>query len=314
MPDAAINSAAMRHAIRFAASLLLALLSFSAAAQQDFSGVNVTAQKVAGNIYMLTGAGGNIGVSVGDDGIVMVDDQFAPLAPKIRATLATITNKPIKFIINTHYHGDHTGGNEVFGGDGPIVAHDNVRKRLAAGNSTPGRVTPPAPRAALPVITFADRVSIHANGEEIRAIHLPNGHTDGDSVIWFVGSNVVHMGDDFFNGAFPFVDVASGGSVRGLIRNIEKVLTTIPATAKVIPGHGALSDTAGLRTFLEMLRGTVIAVEKGAKAGKSLQQLQDAKVLSQWESYGKGFIKTDVWIATIYDEVKPKKTGAAKKK
>ena len=297
----------MRHPIHIGAALLLAssaLLALPAAAQQDFSGVNVTAQKVAGNVYMLTGAGGNIGVSVGDDGIVLVDDQFAPLAPKIRATLATITNKPIKFILNTHFHGDHTGGNATFGAEAPIVAHDNVRKRLAAGSNLQGRVTPPATGSALPVVTFADRISIHANGEEIRAIHFPAGHTDGDSVIWFVQSNVVHMGDDFFNGAFPFVDVSSGGSARGMIRNVEKVLATVPANAKVIPGHGALSDTAGLRAFLDVLRGTVSAVERGVKAGKSLQQLQDAKVLAQWESFGKGFIKTDVWIATIYAEVK----------
>jgi glyoxylase-like metal-dependent hydrolase (beta-lactamase superfamily II) len=263
----------------------------------------VKATRVAGNIYMLTGAGGNIGVSVGDDGIVMIDDQYAPLAPKIEAALKTITDKPLRFIINTHYHGDHTGGNEHFGKSAPLVAHENVRKRLASGVTRRGTTTPPAPVGALPIVTFNDTLTIHLNGEDVRAVHMPHGHTDGDSVIWFTKSNVVHMGDDLFVNAFPFVDRENGGSVRGLITNIENVLAKVPDDVKIIPGHGPLSDKNTLRTFLDMLRRTLAAVEKGVAAGQSLEQLKSGNVLAGWESWGQGFIKTDFWIETLHGEV-----------
>ena len=269
---------------------------------QDFSKVEVRATKVAGSVYMLTGAGGNIGVSAGDDGIVVVDDQYAPLAPKIEAALREITSKPVRFILNTHYHGDHTGGNEHFGKSAPIVAHENVRKRLAAGTTARGRSTPPRPKA-LPVLTFDDAVTIHLNGEDIRAVHMPHGHTDGDSIIWFTQSNVVHMGDDFFVNLFPFVDIDNGGSVRGLIANLDKVLQILPADAKVIPGHGTLSDKAGLTKFRDMLKTTFAAVEQGVSSGRSLEQLKTDRVLAEWETWGQGFIKTNDWIDTLHREV-----------
>ena len=286
--------------------LYLALLLLVAApvlAQPDFSKVEVKPMKVAGSVWVLVGSGGNIGVSVGDDGIVMIDDQYAPLAPKIEAALKTITNKPVRFILNTHYHGDHTGGNEHFGKSAPIVAHENVRKRLASGTTRRGTSTPPAPAGALPILTFNDSVTIHLNGEDVRAIHMPHGHTDGDSVVWFTKSNVVHMGDDLFNGRFPFVDRENGGSVRGLIANIDKVIATIPDDAKVIPGHGELTDKNGLRSFVAMLRGTSAAVEQGIAAGKTLDQLKAEKVLAAWESFGAGFIKMDDWTKTLHDEL-----------
>lgn len=272
------------------------------AQDRDFSKVEVKATKVAGSVYMLTGAGGNIGVSVGEDGIVIVDDQFAPLAPKIKAALKDITDKPIKFVLNTHYHGDHTGGNEVFGREAPIIAQTNVRKRLQSGSKNLGGTTPPAPKDALPVVTFDDKVSVWANGEEIRAVHFPHGHTDGDSVIFFSKSNVVHMGDDFFNGMYPFVDVENGGSVKGMLAGVQNVISTIPDDVKVIPGHGALSDKAGLRAFADMLKGTWNAVDAGRKAGKTVDQLKSEKVLAQWDAWGKGFIKTDQWIELLYSE------------
>lgn len=287
--------------------LLVALAAFTATsllAQQDFSKVEIKVVKAAGSVYMLTGAGGNIGVSVGDDGIVIVDDQYAPLAPKIREALHGITAKPIKFIFNTHYHGDHTGGNEAFGHDGPIIAQENVRKRLAAGSKALGRETPPAPKDALPIITFNDRATLHLNGEDIRAVHFPHGHTDGDAVIYFTQSNVVHMGDDFFNGMFPFVDVDNGGSVKGMLANVDKVLTTLPDDAKVIPGHGPLSDKAGLRAFAEVLRGTLGAVSQALAAGKTLDQMKTEKVLAPWDNWGKGFIKSDVWLELLVSEAK----------
>ena len=284
--------------------VLAALTAPSLFAQQDFSKVEIKVTKVAGSVYMLIGSGGNIGVSVGDDGIVIVDDQFAPLAPKIKEALHGITAKPIKFILNTHYHGDHTGGNEVFGKDAPIIAHENVRKRLASGSKALGRETPPAPKDALPVITFNDRATLHVNGEDIRAVHFPHGHTDGDSVIYFTQSNVVHMGDDFFNGMYPFVDVENGGSVSGMLANVDKVLTTLPDDAKVIPGHGPLSDKAGLRAFADVLRGTLGAVSQALAAGKTLDQMKAENILSKWASWGKGFIKTDRWLDLLVSEAK----------
>jgi cyclase len=284
--------------------LFVALATATAfAQQQDFSKVEIKVTKVAGTVYMLQGAGGNIGVSVGDDGIVIVDDEFAPLVPKIRAALAAITNKPIKFILNTHYHGDHTGGNSEFSKDGTIIAHDNVRKRLQTGTTTLGRQNPPAPKEALPVITFNDRATVHVNGEDIRAIHMPHGHTDGDSVVWFTQSNVVHMGDDFFNGIFPFVDLENGGTVRGMAASVEAVVAQIRDDTKVIPGHGPLGDRAGLRAFAEMLRSSLAAVDAAMKSGKTLEQIKQEKVLAPWEKMASGFITLDLWADTLWREL-----------
>lgn len=285
----------------------VALTAVSLSAQQDFSKVNVTTTKVAGSVYMLTGAGGNIGVSVGDDGIVIIDDQFAPLAPKIVDALDAITTKPIKFILNTHYHGDHTGGNAIFGRSAPVIAHDNVRRRLASGSKTLGRSTPPAAKNALPVVTFNDQLTVHVNGEDIRAIHFPSGHTDGDSVIYFTQSNVVHMGDDFFNGMFPFVDIDNGGSVRGMLAGVEKVLSTMPDDVKVIPGHGPLSDKAGLARFADMLRGSIAAVDAAVKKGQTLEQMQSGKILEPWDSWKSGFIDTNTFLSFIYEDPQRRK-------
>jgi glyoxylase-like metal-dependent hydrolase (beta-lactamase superfamily II) len=276
-------------------------------AQTDFSKVTVKAEKVAGSVYMITGAGGNIGASIGEDGIVVIDDQYAPLAPKIEAALKLITPKAVRFILNTHYHGDHTGGNEYFGKTAPIVAHENVRRRLAEGTSVRGDAVPPAAPGALPVLTFNESVTIHLNGEDVRAVHTPHGHTDGDAVIWFTKSNVVHMGDQFFNGMFPFVDTDNGGSVRGMIANVDHVIDILPDDAKVIPGHGPLSDKNGLRRFVATLKATSAAVEAGIAAGKTLEQLRSEKVLEPWQSWGTGFIKTDDWIGTLYGELTAKR-------
>src|SRR5436189_3158524 len=242
-------------------------------AQQDFSKVQIKATKVAGTVYMLEGSGGNIGVSVGDDGIVIVDDQFAPLAPKIKEALKGITDKPVKFVLNTHFHGDHAGGNAPFSTEATIIAHENVRKRLKEGGPVAGGEVKPAAKEALPVVTFNDRASVHLNGEDIRAIHFPNGHTDGDSVIFFTQANVVHMGDDFVTYGFPFVDTKSGGSVSGMIAGVEKVLAMVPADAKIIPGHGPLSTTADMRQFVVLLKETRAMVADAVKAGKTTQQM-----------------------------------------
>jgi glyoxylase-like metal-dependent hydrolase (beta-lactamase superfamily II) len=283
--------------------LLLLASATSLFAQTDFSKVEVKAEKVSGNIYMLTGAGGNIGASVGDDGIVVIDDQYAPLAPKIEAALKAISPKPVRFVLNTHYHGDHTGGNEHFGRSAPVVSHENARKRLKEGSMRRGTAVPPVAAGALPIVTFNDTLTIHLNGEDVRAVHMPHGHTDGDSVIWFTRSNVVHMGDDFFNGMYPFVDTENGGSVGGLIANLDKVLAAVPDDVKIIPGHGPLSDKAGLRRFRDAVRGSYDAVKRGMAEGKTLEQLKADKVLAAWDSWGQGFIKTDAFMETLFNEL-----------
>ncbi|MEW6128059.1 MAG: MBL fold metallo-hydrolase [Acidobacteriota bacterium] len=292
---------------RFLATIFLAaILGFTVSAQQDFSKVQMKATKVAGNIYMLEGAGGNIGVSVGADGILIIDDQFAPLADKIRAALKELNPGKLKFILNTHWHGDHTGSNAAFGPEAPIIAHDNVRKRLETGSNTAGRVVQPAPKEALPVITFEQSVSIHFNGEEIRALHYPHGHTDGDSIIFFTKSNVVHMGDDFFAGRFPFVDIDSGGSVEGLVKNIEKVIGKVPADVKIIPGHGAISTLDDLKKYHRMLVETTGVVAKKMKDGKTLQQIQAEGFAEEWKEWGTGFVNANRWIETIHRSMSKK--------
>jgi cyclase len=288
-------------------TLLFALVATSIFGQRDFSKVEVKATKVAGTVYMITGAGGNIGVSAGADGLVMIDDQFAPLAPKIEAALKSIVDQPLRFLINTHYHGDHVGGNEHFGAKTTIVAHENVRKRLASGGKVWGNDVPPAPKTALPIVTFNDSLTLHLNGEDVRAVHMPHGHTDGDAVIWFTQSNVVHMGDNFFNGNFPVVDLDNGGSIQGMIDNIGKVLAVVPADAKIIPGHGPLSDKAGLTKFRDVLVATRAAVAKAAAAGKTVEQMKSEKVLAEWDSWGQGFIKTDLWIEMLNRDLTAKK-------
>ena len=278
------------------------LFAVSVSAQTDFSKVQMKATKVAGNVYMLEGAGGNIGVSVGDDGLLIVDDQFAPLADKIRAALKGIADKKLHFILNTHWHGDHTGGNVAFGPEATIIAHDNVRKRLSTEQKSTvfNSTTPPSPKEALPVITFDQTLTVHFNGEDIRAIHYPHGHTDGDSVIFFSASNVVHLGDDFFAGRFPFVDLESGGSVEGLVKNIGELITKIPADAKLIPGHGPISTLDDLKSYHRMLQQTTEIVRGKIKAGKTLDQIKSEGLPAEWAPWGTGFIKTDRWVETIY--------------
>lgn len=303
----------MKNRIVFAALAMLAV-SVVGAQQPDFSKVEIKVTKVSGNIYMLEGAGGNIGVSVGEDGIVIVDDQFAPLADKIQAALKGITDKPLRFVINTHYHSDHTGGNENFQKIAPVIAHDNVRKRLEAGGTggNGGAVKfdePSVPQGALPIITFDHDVTVHLNGEDIRALHFPSGHTDGDSVVFFTKSNVVHMGDDFVTYGFPFVDLSGGGSVEGIIAACEAVIERLPADVKVIPGHGPVSTLDDMRRFVTMLRETRATVEKGVKAGKSLEQLKQEKVLAPWQKFSDTFITEDAFVETLYNDLTGRKNG-----
>jgi cyclase len=298
-------------------TFLLAFLfscGLAAAQDQDFSKVQMKVTKVAGNVYMLEGAGGNIGASVGDDGIVVVDDQYAPLAEKIQAALRGITDKPVRFIINTHYHQDHTGGNAYFQKQAPIIAHDNVRKRLETG-STAGNggsvhiEAKPQPKEALPIITFDHDVTVHLNGEDIRALYFPAGHTDGDSIIFFPQSNVVHMGDDFVTYGFPFIDIDSGGSINGMIDGVEKVIAQVPADVKIIPGHGAISNLDDVRAYLTMLKATRDVVAEALKENKTLEQMKQAKILDPWKKYSGQFINEDVFLETLYNSLTGQKNG-----
>jgi cyclase len=285
------------------------LMTGGAIAQQDFSKVEIKVTKVSGNIYLLEGAGGNIAASVGQDGIVIVDDQFAPLAEKIQAALKGITDKPVRFIINTHYHGDHTGGNEPFSNAGStVIAQDNVRKRLESGGTAGngGSIkmeNKPANKAALPIITFANDVTVHLNGEDIRALHFPAGHTDGDAIIFFPKNNVVHMGDDFVRYGFPFIDVASGGSVQGMISAMEKAITMLPPDVKVIPGHGAISNLDDVRAFVKMLKETSAVVQQAIDRRQTLEQMKQAKILAPWQKFSGDFVKTDAFIETLYNSL-----------
>ena len=281
------------------------------AQQEDFSKVQIKVTRVSGNIYMLEGAGGNIAASLGEDGIVIVDDQFAPLAEKIQAALKGlgITDKPVRFVINTHFHEDHTGGNEVFGNAGStLIAQDNVRKRLESGGTAGngGSVKlefKPAPKSALPVITFAQDLTVHLNGEDIRALHFPAGHTDGDSIIFFPRNNVVHMGDDFVRYGFPFIDVTSGGSVQGMISAMEKALALLPADVKVIPGHGAISNLDDVRAYVKMLKETSAVVQKAIDRRQTVEQMKQAKILAPWGKFSGGFINSDAFIETLYNSL-----------
>ena len=295
--------------MRTSVFLAIALLSIAAGAQTpDFSKIDIKATRVAGQVFVLesTGpefSGGNVGVSVGPDGILLVDDKFAPLAPKIQAALKGISDKPVRFVINTHFHGDHTNGNEVFGPISTVIAHENTRKRMMAGR---GADSPPAPAVALPIITFEDKVSVHLNGEDITATHFPSAHTDTDVVVFFPQSKVLHMGDEFFNGVFPFIDTEGGGSAKGLIANIEKILPTLPADVKIIPGHGPLATAKELRAFLDMMKDSVRIVEAGIKSKKSLDQLKKAKPLAKYDSWA-WLIDADGFLEMLYKDLTTKR-------
>lgn len=299
----------MKHCV----AILIYLLAMEADltwAQRDFAQVEIKVTPVSGHIYMLEGTStdpavsagpvGNIAASVGPDGILIVDDQFAPLAEKIQTALKGLGGGPLKFILNTHWHGDHTDGNKIFGPQAPIIAHTNVRRRLMTEQKIVDRVFPPAPPEAWPVITFDTSLSLHFNGEEIKVVHFPQGHTDGDSVIFFTGSNVVHMGDQFFAGRFPFVDLDSGGDVEGLTKNIEAVMRQLPADVKIIPGHGPLSTLDDLRTYRRMLVETTNIVRERIEGGQSLDAIKAKGLPEEWKSFAGGPISTELWIEILY--------------
>ena len=260
-------------------------------APDPFADVEVATAHVAGAVHMLTGAGGNVGVSVGGDGTLIVDDQFLPLAPRIQSAIDGLGGGRPAFILNTHYHGDHVGGNPFFGATGTIVAHENVRVRLLDGGEMPAD--------GLPSITYASEMAVHFNGEEIALLHLPRGHTDGDSAVWFKQSNVLHTGDQLFNGRFPYVDIDGGGTIGGYMANLEAIIAAVPADIRVIPGHGELCDVAAVRHNLETIGATRQTVVDALEGGASLDEVIEAGLGAEYAEWGTGFISEERWIRII---------------
>lgn len=298
--------------------VIAALLNLPAyAQQQNFDAVQIETIKVADGIYMLTGSGGNIGVSIGNDGVIVIDDQFAPLTPKITAAIRALTDKPLRFLLNTHWHFDHTGGNENLGNAGVvIVAHDNVYKRMSTEQFIEffNMKLPPSPAAALPVISFADSVTFHLNGDELNGQHVRNAHTDGDTIVRFSKANVVHMGDTYFAFMYPFIDVGSNGSVAGTIAAADRVLKTIDDNTKIIPGHGPLSNKQELKGYRDMLSKVSARVATMMKEGKTLQQITAAQPTREYDAvWGKGFLKPEQFVAIVYKSLYQAHKGAATK-
>jgi cyclase len=287
---------------------VMALAAPAAIAQQDFSQVEIQTQKLADTVYMMTGAGGNLGLSVGEDAVFVIDDQFAPLTPKIQAAIAKITDKPVKFVLNTHWHFDHTGGNENLGQGGAlIIAHENVRKRLSVEGFIEflGMKTKPEPKVALPVITFTRDLTFHINGDEVFAMHVARAHTDGDAIVQFRKSNVIHMGDAFFNKLYPFIDTSSGGTVGGVIAAAELVLRLADDDTRIIPGHGPLGTKADLEAYRDMLAAVSGRVRQLIRQGKTLEQVVAAKPTAKYdEVWGKGFLPPEKFVAMLYGNLK----------
>ncbi|MFP3944047.1 MAG: MBL fold metallo-hydrolase [Alphaproteobacteria bacterium] len=288
-----------------------AALAFTVApgvqAQQNFEDVTIETTDLGNGLYMLAGRGGNIGVSAGEDGVFMIDDQYAPLTEKIRAAIAGITDKPVRYVINTHWHGDHTGGNENLGKAGAvIVAHENVRKRMSTDQVMEafGRTVEASPEAALPVITFTENVTFHLNGREARVIHVAHAHTDGDSIVHFPEADVIHMGDLLFNGMYPFIDIGSGGDLDGMIAGQEMALELAGEKTKIIPGHGPLADRAALKRNHDLLVEVRKRVKKLAEAGKSEDEAVAADPLKDLnEEWGGGFINGERMVRFAYQSL-----------
>jgi glyoxylase-like metal-dependent hydrolase (beta-lactamase superfamily II) len=289
-----------------AAGTLVTALGNSAPAQQQE--VQIRTEKITDSVYVLFGQGGNIGLCVGEDGTFMIDDQYAPLTDKILAAIGEITDRPVEFLVNTHWHGDHVGGNENMAGAGAvIVAHENVRHRMSTEqfSSTFNSTTPPSPAAALPVITFTETMTFHYNGDDINTFHVENAHTDGDGIVHFRSNNVFHMGDTFFNGMYPYIDVDAGGSINGIIAAADAVLDRANGNSKIIPGHGPLCGIEDLKAYRSMLidiRDNVVAM---MKAGKTKDEIIAAKPSAKYdEKMGGGFIKPEVLANLVYEGLK----------
>ncbi len=285
-------------------SLLLLLVAWPALADEPGAEANRPVH-VAGSVYVLYGRGGNVGISVGDDGVFLVDDQYAPQAPAILEAVRSLRDEPVRFVLNTHWHGDHTGGNEAMAGQGAlIVAHDNVRRRMSSEQFIQafGSRVPPSPAAALPVVTFSESLTLHINGDTVRVTHLAPAHTDGDSFVHFTGADVIHAGDIYFNGMYPFIDVSAGGHIDGVIAACDRLLALAGEHTRIIPGHGPVSDRNGLRAYREMLAAVRARVAEGMAAGYTLERIQaDAPTAAYDAVWGKGFLDAAKFVAIVYD-------------
>lgn len=283
-------------------ALTIATLTF---AQRDFSKIEIKTEQVTDNIYVLFGSGGNIGIYKGKEQTLMIDDQFAPLSEKILAAVQAISDKPIQYLVNTHWHGDHTGGNENLAKHGAtIVAHANVHKRMSEDQKRPfGRTTPAAPEIARPKITFSEELTFQIDGEQIMLIHIDNAHTDGDAWVYFVQSNVLHMGDTYFQGRFPYIDLGSGGSVAGVLNALNKALALVDEETKIIPGHGKVSNQAELKSYRDMVSNMHERVRLAIAVGKDLEAIKAANLTEGYESYDGGFISAEKIVDIIYTDL-----------
>lgn len=285
--------------------LLLFSLSFSFG-QSRFDKVVVKTNKITDQIYMLEGSGGNVGVFIGDDGVIMIDNQFAGMTDKLKAAIKELSDGEIKYLVNTHWHGDHAGGNENWGNAGAtIVAHENVRKRLSTDQHSKAfnRTTPASPEVAWPVITFEENMSLNLNGQKVMLIHVHNAHTDGDTFVWFPESNVIHLGDCFFKDRFPYIDLGSGGSVAGALRAIEAALMITDADTKIIPGHGTMAEKSDLLKYYQMLTTMYDRVKREVAAGKSVDEIKAAGLTEDYPDWGSGFINDERIIDIIWTDI-----------
>ncbi|PCJ21082.1 MAG: MBL fold metallo-hydrolase [Candidatus Cloacimonadota bacterium] len=283
---------------------ILIFTSSLLAHESGFENIKIRIENVNKNIWCVFGAGGNIGISVGEDGILMIDDQFAPLAEKIQSALENKFHKKIKYIINTHWHGDHTGGNEAFSKIAPIIAQQNVKTRLQNIQKRGSRVFPKRPKEAWPTISYQKHLELEFNNEEVVLTHLPNGHTDGDSIVYFSKSKVLHMGDHFFTKRFPFIDIHTGGSVSGYLKNLSFVLKNFSKETKLIPGHGILSSMSDLEKYYQMILNTNKMVQDKKRAKKSLELIIKEGLGDKFKSYAWGFISEKKWIEVLFVDKK----------
>lgn len=288
--------------------LLFTLTSIVNHVNAQDENVTISTTKLTNNTYMLKGSGGNIIVSVGQDGVFMVDDQFAPLTEKIKEAISNITDQPVKFVINTHWHSDHTGGNENFGELGAIiVSHDNVKKRLSTEQFSEffNRTVPPLSEKGLPIITFSDNMTISQNGDEIKVIHVDNGHTDGDSIVYFTKNNVIHVGDDFTDKSYPFIDISSGGSIDGLISSLQTISSIVDDETKVISGHTGISNKTKVIDLTNMLTDVRQNVSQMIEDGKSLEEIIAVKPTSNYDEiyYEHSTIKPEDFVTHIYQSL-----------
>lgn len=292
---------------RLLVPFLVSLLLTTTVAAQDMENVEVEVHPVADGVYMLTGAGGNIGLVATDDGAFLIDDQFAPLTERILAATASVTDQPVKFVFNTHWHGDHTGGNENLAAEGSvIVAHDNVHRRMSAVqfSKTFERETPPAPPGALPVVTFNDTVTFHMGAQTVHAFHLPNAHTDGDAVVHLRDADVIHTGDVVFYGLYPFVDIDSGGSLPGMIAAVERILELAGPDTRIIPGHGPMIGREQLTEYHNLLDTVHTRLTERIDQEQSLEEIQAAGITAEWdEQWGGGFLPTERWVELLYRDL-----------